>query len=1020
MKKSVLITAVIISIAVAAFLIVKSPCSSECSFKKKANINKELAEINPIHVKKHRVAKYENELFAIKKAGAYIANLKQNQLTGKVEVDDYTNALNQALAIRKAQTGGQRALNLELENIGPWNLGGRTRALAIDPTNSNIMYTGGVAGGIYKTLNGGLSWQAHAGNDELENQAVNAVGLSADGKIFVGTGEKWYGNFGTKTGGVPGRGVYVSYDNGDNFDLITATDVGGVTPNNTWAHTYKIIGHPTDANKVYMVNDGGLYVTQSTSVPGASITVQQLLSGNVSDFDISKSGNRIVAIHNNQLKISNNGGPFATAGAGVTFSGVGRSVVSISKVDENHMFLATAGPQGSDCLENVYHSTNGGLIWSNIGQGGTSFFNPCANSIQCQCSYDFVIKADANRADRCFLAGISLWSWSGSDGWREIDNIGASPLSGVYVHADKHFIEFDPNNPKRMFVCSDGGISRGTNAHLINPTFVNLNRRYTTGQFYSVASGLDGFYIGGTQDNGTYQVDYKASTLFDGKRISGGDGGFTEISKTNFPLFAKFGGRPNGDLFRALNNGGFGSFFDCRIEFDANDGTTNCGAAGIECEGDGELDCDAEFVTAFHLWEDYDLFFEFNDLVDSAGSASGATVMWPQKVTSSGGVISVGSGLVGKDDTIIYNGDTTVIAKNTTLYDATSNYRSISKSRYFTGSSSGAIWMTEGALDFSVAAPDWFKLPVSGGGAASAYGTSSDGDVLYIGYSGGTFKKITGLNATNFFYTQDTTEDPRQHTYIDTNMISTTATPFGGNQYITSIAVDPNDADHVVVTIGRYNQNSRIHRSTDGGVTFSNIHFNLPTMPVYSAIIDFYDSNVIVAGTELGVYSLDLAAGTTWEDESFGNGMGNTPVFMIRQELKDDLGCRNLYFATHGKGIYRSTTRMMQFASNCNPELPANPILSVDDEVSAEFETNIYPNPMNGSGTFEYTLQNAEDVQVMLYDIAGQHLGTLESSRKTAGTHKLAINASDLSNGSYMVWIKAGNQTATKQFVVNR
>jgi hypothetical protein len=45
------------------------------------------------------------------------------------------------------------------EELGPGNIGGRTRALLIDPANGNIMYAGGVAGGIWKTIDGGQNWR---------------------------------------------------------------------------------------------------------------------------------------------------------------------------------------------------------------------------------------------------------------------------------------------------------------------------------------------------------------------------------------------------------------------------------------------------------------------------------------------------------------------------------------------------------------------------------------------------------------------------------------------------------------------------------------------------------------------------------------------------------------------------------------------------------------------------------------------------------------------------------------------
>ncbi|MFN7977264.1 MAG: hypothetical protein U0P30_03955 [Vicinamibacterales bacterium] len=47
-------------------------------------------------------------------------------------------------------------------NLGPTNQGGRTRAILIDPGNPNVMYAGGVAGGVWKSTDAGANWTALA------------------------------------------------------------------------------------------------------------------------------------------------------------------------------------------------------------------------------------------------------------------------------------------------------------------------------------------------------------------------------------------------------------------------------------------------------------------------------------------------------------------------------------------------------------------------------------------------------------------------------------------------------------------------------------------------------------------------------------------------------------------------------------------------------------------------------------------------------------------------------------------
>ena len=60
-------------------------------------------------------------------------------------------------------------------NLGPGNIGGRVRALLVDPSNTSTMYAAGVAGGVWKTTNGGGTWTSVGGL--LPNLAVNSMAM---------------------------------------------------------------------------------------------------------------------------------------------------------------------------------------------------------------------------------------------------------------------------------------------------------------------------------------------------------------------------------------------------------------------------------------------------------------------------------------------------------------------------------------------------------------------------------------------------------------------------------------------------------------------------------------------------------------------------------------------------------------------------------------------------------------------------------------------------------------------------
>ncbi|MBK6507758.1 MAG: T9SS type A sorting domain-containing protein [Ignavibacteria bacterium] len=77
-----------------------------------------------------------------------------------------------------------------------------------------------------------------------------------------------------------------------------------------------------------------------------------------------------------------------------------------------------------------------------------------------------------------------------------------------------------------------------------------------------------------------------------------------------------------------------------------------------------------------------------------------------------------------------------------------------------------------------------------------------------------------------------------------------------------------------------------------------------------------------------------------------------------------------------------------------------------------------YPNPFNPVTTINYDLPTDGIVTLKVYDILGRELKTLVNEMKTAGYHKIQLNAADLASGAYFYQMKAGDFLAVKKFVV--
>ena len=150
---------------------------------------------------------------------------------------------------------------------------------------------------------------------------------------------------------------------------------------------------------------------------------------------------------------------------------------------------------------------------------------------------------------------------------------------------------------------------------------------------------------------------------------------------------------------------------------------------------------------------------------------------------------------------------------------------------------------------------------------------------------------------------------------VDNANTAPIATPAGAlpgaaaGAYISSIDVEPGNANHLLVTLSNYGVVS-VYESTDGGTSFTNVEGNLPDIPVRWGM--FLPTGVtlspnaisgVVLGTELGVFSTTALSGgaTAWTANNYG--LANVRVDMLTYRSST----RTLLAATHGRGIYTAT-----------------------------------------------------------------------------------------------------------------
>jgi hypothetical protein len=411
---------------------------------------------------------------------------------------------------------------------------GRVTALAVDPTNSNVAYVGGAAGGVWKTTDGGTTW-----SPTFDSQTALAVGAIAidpqnHNTIWVGTGEP---NLSEDT--YFGDGLYKSTSGGSEW-----TKVGGSTF--AGCYTADLVIKPTDSNTVLVaVQKNGRYST--TCAQGVYRTTNggaewsKVSSGNCRPTDIAVDPNNSTVWYagfstnvstwgttptcsNGALpgvyKSKDSGATFQAVGSGLYQTGVLRVAVTVAPSNSQRVYVATAvlttekeQPQRMA----LQTSTDGGQSWSG--------FLPYSTNLSGQLEYDLSLAADPTDSSIFYLGGVFLFKYTESGS--KYTEIGAgADETQTGIHVDQHAAVFD--GAHRLWLGSDGGAYRTADGGV---TFANLNANLGITEFEPGAAGsLGSKFVAGTQDNGFNA--YTGSAAWN--RIATlGDAGYSAIDSGN-------------------------------------------------------------------------------------------------------------------------------------------------------------------------------------------------------------------------------------------------------------------------------------------------------------------------------------------------------------------------------------------------------------------------------------------------------------------------------------------------------
>ncbi len=565
-------------------------------------------------------------------------------------------------------------------NRGPFNVGGRTRALAIDVSNEDNILAGGVSGGMWRSTNGGQSWIKTTGSNELQS----VTGIAQDTRN--GQTNVWYyitgeysGNSASGSGSFYiGDGVFKSTDGGESWSLLSSTSTEGPEQwNATFEINHEIVVDPTSGN-VIVANYFGLY----TSTDGGASWSQTYNNSNGawSDVAIGPDGDAFAYLSTVGVVKSVDGGITWTDISSANFPSYasgdrGELAVSESNTDVIYLLAENSSHSSGHALWR-YDDSSG--TWEdrsgNIPQEGglTGDFNS-------QGGYDLLIKVKPDDENFVIIGGTNLYR--STDGFASTSNTewigGYTPNNNSYAlysnhHPDQHSFVFYPSAPNQVISGNDGGLQYAADVRVTDSstepiTWTPLNNGYLTTQVYAISIGPSDQILAGFQDNGTWET-LTTSTTVDWHDPFSGDGAYSAYSSDGTMRYMS---SQNANVYRIPYS-------------DENDATPN---NYIEITPSGyETDL---FITPFYLDHENDDIFYLGGNADLwvNTSASGATTSSGWKridlpgvsgVVSEFGVVGNGTTYLGTTGGMVYKVQSvasgTPVVTNISPADASGNY----------------------------------------------------------------------------------------------------------------------------------------------------------------------------------------------------------------------------------------------------------------------------------------------------------------------------------------------------------